>query len=244
MCQPRSGRRGAGRADHGAIVFRLVVWAQRAVVPARARAMLRFCLARRAAGTPWRRSGRWALGGELMNSKGSALGWAAAIAMAVGGLAGCGPGEPEPEAPVNDAERCVGEEGNGEPLSAREVLLGKGSGAAFQAYAEGEEAELIAGFQGGYMITPTVRVEAAGDMRAEACFRVWLQNTIVEGAEVGPGTLSYVVFTRSGDFFDVESLFDLLGFEADALSGKTLLLKAKVSGVGFTGEREVTLRLK
>ncbi len=172
------------------------------------------------------------------------LGWAAAIAVVAGGLVGCGPGELDPEPPADDAERCVAEQGEGETPVAREVMLGTGSGATFRAYEKSEETELIAGFQGGYMITPTVRVEAAGDSRTEACFRVWLQNTIVEGAEVGPGTLSYVVFKRSGDFFYVETLFDLLGYEADPLRGKTLLLSAEVSGVGFEGERDVTLRLK
>jgi hypothetical protein len=173
-----------------------------------------------------------------------ALGWAAAIGMAAGCLIGCGPGELEPEPPGDDAERCVAGEGNGGTPVAREVTLGTGSGATFRAYEESEETELIAGFQGGYMITPTVRVEAAGDTRPEACFRVWLQNTIVEGAEVGPGTLSYVVFTRSGDYFYVAPLFDLLGYEADPLRGKTLLLSAEVSGSEFEGSRDVTLRLK
>jgi hypothetical protein len=42
----------------------------------------------------------------------------------------------------------------------------------------------------------------------------------------------------------VDALFDLLGYDLGDLEEKTLLLSATVSGVGFEGKRDVTLRLK
>ncbi|NUQ79673.1 MAG: hypothetical protein HUU21_39710 [Polyangiaceae bacterium] len=172
----------------------------------------------------------------------SALYWAM-IAVGSFVVLGCGPGDPESEVP-EDADRCVADEGGGEAMESREVALGVWEAGSFRAFQNGEEAELIAGFQGGYMITPAVRVEAAGDSSAEACFRVRLENALMEGGEVGPGTLSQVVFARSGDFYYVESLYNLLGYDSGPLQGKTLLLSATVSGVGFEGTQALTLRLK
>lgn len=177
-----------------------------------------------------------------MNSRAGA-GRFAVIAVVGCIFLGCGHGELDPDAP-EDAERCVAEEGSAGAVEARAVALGVGGSAAFRAFQDGEETELISGFQGGYMITPAVRVEAAGDSRAEACFRVRLENALMEGGEVGPGTLSQVIFARSGAFFYVESLYDLLGYDSGPLEGKTLLLSATVSGVGFEGTQALTLRLK
>jgi hypothetical protein len=164
-------------------------------------------------------------------------------AIAALGLLGCGPRDVDPVF-TSDAERCVAEPGEGGVVEAREVELGLGGVNAFRAFQDGEETEIVRGFQGGYMITPTVRVEAAGDTREEACFRVHFANVLVEGGEVGPGTLSQVMFTQSGEFFYVDALFDLLGYDLGDLEEKTLLLSATVSGVGFEGKRDVTLRLK
>ncbi len=175
-----------------------------------------------------------------MNRRNQA-GWFAVIATL--GLFGCGPGEPDREIP-DDAERCVAEEDSGGALEARAVALGVGGAGSFRSFQDGEEAELVGGFQGGYMITPAVRVEAAGDSRDEACFQVHLENALMEGGEVVPGALVNATFTRSGGFFYVDSLYDLLGFEPGSLQGKTLLLSATVSGVGFEGTQAVSIRLK
>jgi hypothetical protein len=167
----------------------------------------------------------------------------AVIAVVACGLVACGPPEPETTS-LSDAERCVADEGSSGVVEAREVALGLGGSAAFRAFQDGEEAEIVSGFQGGYMITPTIRVEAIGDSRGEACLQLRLENALMEGGEVGPGTLSQVLFSRSGDFFYVDSIYDLLGWDLDPLEGKTLLLSATVSDVGFQGTRAVTLRLK
>ena len=173
----------------------------------------------------------------------SRVGRFAVIAVAGLMVVGCGPREPEADVP-DDAERCVAEDGSSGALEARVIALGVGGAEAFRVFQEGEETELIEGLQGGYMITPTVRVEAAGDSRDEACFRVQLENTLMEGGDIGPGMISQVVFTRSGEFFYVESIYDLLGYDEGELEGKTLLLSATVSGVDFEGTQAVTLRLK
>jgi hypothetical protein len=167
-----------------------------------------------------------------------------AVIAAVGcGLLGCGPPEPD-VVTADDAERCVADEGSSEVAETRAVALGVGGSAAFRAFQDGEETEIVRGFQGGYMITPTVRVEAMGDSRDEVCLHVLLENALMEGGDVGPGMLAQVMFMRSGDFFYVDSIYDLLGYDLDPLEGKTLLLSAAVSGVGFGGTHAVTLRLK
>jgi hypothetical protein len=147
-------------------------------------------------------------------------------------------------ATTDDAERCIVDEGSGGMAETRAVALGLGGSAAFRAFQDGEEAEIVRGFQGGYMITPTVRIEASGDSRDEACLHVRLENALTDGGDVGPGTLAQVMFFRSGDFFYVDSIYDLLGYDLDPLEGKTLLLSASVSGLGFGGTQAVTLRLK
>src|SRR5688572_30214205 len=78
-------------------------------------------------------------------------------ALAAAILAGCGPSEPsEPTAddPPDGCYTDLVDAGTREP---RAAVLGVGSGASFHAYEAGQKVELIRGFQGGYMVTPSVR---------------------------------------------------------------------------------------
>jgi hypothetical protein len=163
-----------------------------------------------------------------------------------GALVGCGPEALAPSslATTGEPARCVAEvsgEGTEEP---RALAVGTGSAPSFHAYEEGEVVDLIKGYQGGYMITPSMRVDAAGDMRDEACFQVRIENALEEGGDVVPGLKSYVLFERSGEAFYIESLYDLLAMDAEILREKTLLLKATVRGDGFLGESEARIHLQ
>jgi hypothetical protein len=168
------------------------------------------------------------------------------LMVVAGALVGCGPEAPEPSSlsPSVEPARCVADVSDEGAQEARAIAVGSGSEASFHAYEEDEVVDLIKGYQGGYMITPSVRVDAAGDTRGEACFQVRIENALEGGGDVVPGLKSYVLFERSGGAFYIESLYDLLGMDAELLRDKTLLLKATVRGDGFVGESEARLRLR
>jgi hypothetical protein len=164
----------------------------------------------------------------------SCWGWVLVGAAAV--LAGCcgsAPDTDEGPSPGPQAERCAEDIGDA-PAAIREVTLG--SGDPFVAYADAEAVQLIRGYQGGYMVTPSIRVAASAGDGERACLRVALENAFDDGGDgpASPGVLAMLVFERRGDQLCVDDLYDLLGLDRSALTGRTLALTVRVTGTDFT----------
>jgi hypothetical protein len=171
--------------------------------------------------------------------------FASSLLLAVG-LSGCGPAVPaEPTEP----ERCTAPttrdvDGGGlDGTTRRAITLGAGDGASFAPWSDGATATVIMGFQGGAMITPTIRVPALPTEGETVCLRVALRNTLSDASEVFPGVVADITFVRVGDVFEAANLFDQLGFDAAALRGKTLMLVVDVTGVTFAGTASLSLVL-
>jgi hypothetical protein len=148
---------------------------------------------------------------------------------------------PEPSV---EAEFCVADDEDLPPTSTREVSVGLGDGEVFAAFEPGQEISLVQGGQGGYMIVPSVRVPVAEGDGEQACWNVRIDNEISsEGTEV-PDLLSRVEFDRRGDHLQVDGLYDLLGYNSDALEGQTLTMTVTVTGRDFEGVTSVELLLR
>lgn len=162
-------------------------------------------------------------------------------ALAAAILAGCGPSDPIDPTAGDPPGGCYTDFLDAGTRAPRAAVLGEGSGASFQAYEAGQKVTLVSGFQGGYMVTPSVRVDAAGGAGAEACFQVSIKNVLTDVEDVAPGLQTYVTFAKSGEFFDVEGIWDLIAMDDDPLHGKTLVLKATVTGQDFEATGEATV---
>lgn len=160
-------------------------------------------------------------------------------------LAGCSDPSGPTDAPPLQAEHCVadGEELLGEVT--RPVTVGLGEGDDFQPLQEGQEVALVLGGQGGYMIVPSLRVPVLEGDGNEACWNVHLDNEL-DGAPVGevPDLLSRVKFERRGEHLQVDGLYDLLGYESEPLSGRTLKLTVEVTGHDFSATSTTALVLR
>ncbi len=118
-----------------------------------------------------------------------------------GALVGCSPAPPEGALPPSDPQRCVApEELDGEAVPARELALGEGDPTTFEPYSEGETVALQLGWQGGFMITPRLRVQALPGDPDSNCWQLRLNNEMDDpAAEVAPGVVAQLLFERHGD---------------------------------------------
>jgi len=128
-------------------------------------------------------------------------------------------------------------------MTTRTVTLGAGAGVAFAPWGDGVTVPVVMGFQGGAMITPTVRVPALPSEADTVCLRVELRNTLSDASEVLPGVVADIIFVRAGDSFEAANLFDLLGYDAGTMRGKTLVLAVDVIGATFTATTAVDVVL-
>lgn len=154
----------------------------------------------------------------------------------------CGPSDPN----VPEPETCsMGPptRGDGGALATRAVLVGSGEGASFAPYTDGSEVRLVHGFQGGEMITPMVRVEAAGSTAADACWVVEVEHELTDGTSVEPGPTLNLRFRRTGDFFEAGPLNDFLGFDPSQLAGKMLRYTVTVRGDDFEATTTIVLTI-
>jgi hypothetical protein len=162
-------------------------------------------------------------------------------------LVACGPNDPDlPSEPEYCTPPPIGAFDAGAPVDGtppRTLTIGTGEDASFMPYATGATAPVILGFQGGAMITPTLRIPALPSDGASLCLRVELANRLSDGSEVFPGVTSDFTFTRVGDAFEAANIFDQLGFSTSDFVGKTLVLDATVTGVTFRASASATLTL-
>ena len=159
--------------------------------------------------------------------------------------ASCGPSVPP--LPV-EPDRCVGltprdVDAGVDGAMPRAISLGAGEGASFVEWNDGATATVIMGFQGGAMITPTLRVPALPTEGETICLHVELHNTLSDGSTTPPGLVTDITFTRVGDVFEAANLFNQIGESADSLRGKTLTFVVEVRGVTFTASKTMSLLL-
>jgi hypothetical protein len=170
---------------------------------------------------------------------------ASAIVALLIAASACGPEREPDELPAfSEPERCAGESGADGASAPRSVTLGAAEGDDFIPYADGQTATVVLGYQGGYMITPSLEVPAGPADGAEACWRVHLQNALEDGGAAVPGLLSHVVFGRSGELFRAGPFNDLLGNDASKLADHTLVLTVTVTGSDFEGTQTLHLQLR
>ncbi len=150
-----------------------------------------------------------------------------------GWLVACGPGEPVPE---GGAEHC-GFFTPRDSSEARVTELGVVDRGEFILLEDGASVPLVAGFQGGYMLTPAVRVEAHDGDPDTMCASVSITNELDEGApqEIDPGVLGFIELERRGEVLESGYLDDLLTYDATEALGLELELSATVTTDAFEG---------
>lgn len=158
-------------------------------------------------------------------------------------LAGCSPEPGASGEPLVEPQRCSTMQG-ATPRAIRAVAIGLGEPDGFIPLEDGDEVALVLGTQGGYMITPTIRV-AADDGDGDAlCLMASLDNAMAAPSDIGPGVQAYLSFEMHGAYCYAANIFDLLAFDAAPLVGRALTLHALVRGDGFEGSDEVSVMLR
>lgn len=161
------------------------------------------------------------------------------LAAACAALVACGPRAPE----RSEAEYCaVGDVPSMPGPSTRDLAVGDGAGATFTPWVDGGGATLESGFQGGYMLTPTLRVAGAPGDGDSLCLRVRIQHTDPEGPL--PSLLADRAFTRDGDAFYAQDLSDLLAFSRDELAGHEVHFAFSAWDESIAAATELTLVLE
>lgn len=162
-----------------------------------------------------------------------------ALAPACAALVACGP---RPNEPV-EAEYCaVGDVPSSPGPVTRALAVGDGAGATFTPWVDGSKASLEAGFQGGYMLTPTLRVSASPGDGDSLCLRVRITHTDPEG--ILPSLLADRAFTRDGDAHYAQELSDLLAFSRDELAGHEVHFAFAAWSATEAAATELTLTLE
>jgi len=114
----------------------------------------------------------------------------------------------------------------------------------FVPYTDGGIGTVIPGFQGGYMVTPVVRVSSGGALEPTACYQIRVDNQ-VEGVELSSPSDTFVeqLALYGADYYSL-ALPDFLSFNRDRLHGITLHLDVTVTGNDFRSSASATLVLE
>ena len=157
-------------------------------------------------------------------------------------LSGCGPEEAS-EIDAVAAHRCTALDATPAETPA-EAELGVLSGERFVPLADGDSVVLYRGHQGGFMITPAVRIPAGGVAGDSICTTVHLINRAVdEDVAVTPGLRIQVRLARKGMHFESGYFDNLLAYEEEGLLGRELDVRAIVDPEGMNArvDRRVVL---
>ena len=122
------------------------------------------------------------------------------------------------------------------------VTIGEHDGSEFKPYVDGQTVDVVLGFQGGYMITPSIRIELLADDPATICLVVAAVHSIDGDGAISPGFGGRMQFTRDGDAAYTEPFFDLLSHR-DNLSGRNLTISLSVdeNGTAVTDKKTILL---
>ncbi len=157
-------------------------------------------------------------------------------------LVGCGPESGEPIVAA-EAERCVLPTEGAMVPPPRAMVLGEGTPEAFVPYTDGQTVSLRLGFQGGYMLTPRVRVAALKGDGDSACWQVDLNNEMALDW-VGPGLVAQLLFERHGDAFYSGVMNNLINYDKQQLQGQPLTMDVTTSGIDIDETFSVSVILK
>jgi hypothetical protein len=153
-------------------------------------------------------------------------------------LAGCpGPSGPEP------GEACAFFGVDAGPPETRTIEAGEGRGASFVPWTDGGAAELVAGGQGGFMITPTFRLAAGASVEPEICVHVAVLNGIAGFGDLEEGATADLLFARDGDAYYGGPMFDLLTGNPD-VRGRVLMMRTAVSAPAIAGVQLLSVTLR
>lgn len=145
-------------------------------------------------------------------------------------LAACGPG------PVDVCEDLS----PGDPRSA-EVGTYDEDG-EFVAYVNGGETPIVFGFQGGYMVTPIIRVAAEAGDPPMPCFNIRIDNELDPPGSAPDVDFSMVARAEDG-VYQLEGITNFLGNLRADLIGRTLTMDIDVVADGFTIEETIQVVL-
>jgi hypothetical protein len=150
-------------------------------------------------------------------------------------LAGCsGPDDSSansclpPSSSVHEVEGAVG--------------IGVFGEAGFELVAEGQELPLVRGFQGGYMVTPVVRVDEASFGTNGRC----VQMDIAADVESGPAVEQHYRFAAlqaDGGFWFSDTIPLFLANDPDDLSGKSCAITVNWRDDGAESTASVSVLL-
>jgi hypothetical protein len=137
--------------------------------------------------------------------------------------AGCGDGGTTADPPV-DLDRCaltIDVGSGGVPIDGG-LAIGLESDDTFAPLVDGGMVELVMGAQGGWMITPTLRVDGDAMLGGEPCPIAIFDSAVAEGGPTLSQTMP-LLFVRQGEgepwYSSVVPLF--LSLDVDELEGKS-----------------------
>lgn len=113
----------------------------------------------------------------------------------------------------------------------------------FTPYPEGGAAPIVMGLQGGFMVVPTIRIQAEPDDPDELCVTLRLTNTLEEGGVPLPGLERVFTLERVDDAYDTPALENFLSFLRTDLIGHQLTMEVEVSAEDFVAHDTTTFEL-
>lgn len=173
--------------------------------------------------------------------------WAIVASTSVGVLAcGSSPAQREVE---KEAIRCGASDdiegvrvGHG---AERAAEIGVLDGGRFVPLANGDALRVVRGHQGGFMVTPALRVVAErGDPEAVCC-NVVVTNTVgTREVQVSPGMHADVMFVGAGDWLQSGYLNDLLAYSHVGLEGAAMTIEATLEAREFASSVTIDVSLE
>lgn len=105
----------------------------------------------------------------------------------------------------------------------RAAEVGVLEGGAFVPLTDGDAMAVVRGHQGGFMVTPALRVPALPVDADAVCCSVVVTNTVgTREVQVAPGMYAEVTFARAGNWLQSGYLSDLLAYSQVGLDGASM----------------------
>jgi hypothetical protein len=155
------------------------------------------------------------------------------------GLAACGGGGDDDGPPATCGSADAGPPGD--PVAGA-LAIGLGEPASFQVIGEDEAVELVRGPQGGWMVTPVLRVDASKLASDGICAHIEI-GAVVDGADPLEYVLDVPQLAEDASYLYTDALPVFLSFDVTALVGKACTLSATVGDEGATASAEVRIGL-
>ena len=112
----------------------------------------------------------------------------------------------------------------------------------FVAYVDGGETPLVFGFQGGYMVTPVIRIPAEPSDIMRPCFNIRVDNELDPAGSAPDLEFSMIANPEDG-FYELNGITNFLGNVRSDLVGRTLTMDIDVVANGFSIDETIQLVL-